>query len=202
MKALNAPPLPNYAKVSLEQLHQADQAIFARASRLTGAGIHLDTDGSPALDTTIPGILLEHDINCLVTRLPRSAASSGEGKRSGSQKRDAEIERLQAEVKRLRSNASQPQKSQGKGKGGNGVPSKGGAKGGNAGRSKKGAQVPPELTGLKSKNATGENMCFAYNKGQCDRQVNVCKFGLHNCMACGQKHSAIGSDGTKCSSWR
>ena len=199
MKALNAPPLPNYAKVSLEQLHQADQAIFARASRLTGAGIPLDTDGSPALDTIIPGILLEHDINCLVTRLPRSAASSGEGKRSGSQKRDAEVERLQAEVKRLRANTSQPQKGQGRGKGGNGVPSKGEGKGGKAARTKKGAQVPFELTGLKAKNAAGENLCFAYNKGQCDRQVNVCKFGLQNCMACGQKHSAIGSDGTKCS---
>ena len=83
MKALNTPPLPNYAKVSLEQLHQADQAIFARASRLTASGIPLGADGTPALDTIIPGILQEHDINCLVSRLPKAAGSGGEGNKSG-----------------------------------------------------------------------------------------------------------------------
>ena len=193
MKAMNAKPLPLFAKVSLEQVYNADQAIFVRAGRLTPTGISIKADGSLPLDAIIPGILEEHSICCLVQQMP----SGGGTKRDNT----GEIDRLREEVKRLKSKVSndrshpQPKKNKG-GKGGNG------GKGGQ-GKKVSTGPCPPELAGLNHK-LNGMNLCFAYNSGKCSRDEDKCLKGLHKCMVpfCAGDHSAIGSDGRKCAKWK
>jgi hypothetical protein len=138
-------------------------------------------------------IKVEPRIVALMVPLQRSAGSSGDG---GGGKRDAEIQALKEEVKRLKANPpSRPPKvaapvlSQ---------PPPEAFKGGRKGRGKRGGKsnsgqrMPRELIGLNP-TYKGARLCFDYNliKG-CSRTVDsmgACSEGKHLCMRCGGNHA-------------
>ena len=187
---LEAEPVPGFSKISISQVMEADSRIFMRLAEITKEDLSIRPDGTFALDGLLRRVLLEPRTQLLL------APSRMTGSSSSGQKRDAEIDRLMQENKRLKASfqmggkgnkgkdsAAQYQQKGGKGKGGN--------------KNKKGkgeGRMPRELVGLKAEK-NGVPLCFDFNLAGCSKAGNGsrCGRGLHVCMKCGSStHGARG----------
>ena len=182
-------PMEGYTATSMEQVRRADKEIFMRLAQLTRAGLTDLQDNAGKkfpLDDLVTNVMMEHRITALLLPLQAKGQGQAPEKRSSS---NAELDKLRAENKRLKSGATDSQGGKGsKGKG------KGGKKSNNNNRQT--TSMPKELIGMNPK-VRGEAVCYDYNmqKGCGNKD---CK-RLHACCfpGCGGKHSLVNCEKRK-----
>ena len=145
-----------YARISTQQILQADKQAFIVAADMCRAGIQLEAAGRP-LDRVWDSVITHAEVAHLLLPLPVPPPAPS---------------------------ASRPERSAniyeaGKGKGKKGKGSRGGQKGANA-------RVPDDLKGCHSCTSKGNPICFDHQRGNCQRSVtlNRCARGLHVCGIC------------------
>ena len=145
-----------YARISTQQILQADKQAFIVAADMCRAGIQLEAAGRP-LDRVWDSVITHAEVahRLLPLPVPPPAPAAPRPERSAN-----------------------PYET-GKGKGKKGKGSRGGQKGANA-------RVPDDLKGCHSCTSKGNPICFDYQRGNCQRPVtlNRCARGLHVCGIC------------------
>ncbi len=177
-------PLEGHEPTSMEQIRRADKEIFMRLAQETRGGLTelADPEGIKfPLDNLIPKVMFEHRVTALLLPLQVSGRVKDPDLKRANQ---SEVDRLRAEVKKLKDNLyyNKEEYPKGKGKG------KWGKDKGKKGEKDTGSNrnMPKELAGMSSV-FEGKPICFNYNmkKGcqdkACSRQ-HVCAF-----IGCGSK---------------
>lgn len=172
------PPPANYNAISMEQVLQADRAIFLVLSEMTRDGITIRTNGTKPIETAFPAAKLDPQVAILLqplaivsksssslaapslSRPPGAPSPPGQGKRS--------LKKAAAEEKRRAAMPYAKVTAAPKGKGGKG------------GKSKAGKGMPAELAGMADRTPAGKPICFGFNMasgcpwGDSCRNANVC----------------------------
>ena len=183
------PALSRYNPVSLEQLRNADKHVFVELASLTSGGLGIRPDGTFPVETAMPLILLSPDFLHLLMQIPQSgsgqlsgvkdagAKSQGKGSKRTSRSRSRRRKITEQHEKNRVANASRNKGKQGKSK------SKG-----------KGKGVPYDATTETGKTEAGENICYDFNLGGCDKTDagSKCAKGWHVCWkkGCGKSHTS------------
>lgn len=170
--------IPGYSRVSYDQLHRADLAMFTRLAELTREGIVPEATVRP-LDRALRQALNETEVVHLLNPLPSLGTGRNSEATHGKRLLQDDSEWNQDESKKKK--GEKQQKGKGKGK-------KGGAKQ----STQKTPGLPEGLSG-SSRTKDGSHICFAYNYGKCDQNKKGCQKGKHCCTKCFQEHSFIGS---------
>ena len=177
---LGREPLDGYQATTIDQVKRTDREIFIRLAQRTKGGLPDAVDDKKLpLDGLLEEVMKEHRVTALLLPLQSSRSSGGDKRNSTS----AELDRLKAEVKRLRTaNTGGTPRLPNAG----GIPSNKGK--GRKGKGKeKRVSMPQELIGM-SNSYKGQTICFDYNmaKGcqnkQCKRSHICCYPG------CGGNH--------------
>ena len=164
--------VPNHARVSLDQLLNADRALFARLAQMTRAGIVPTAAGVRPLDVAFPQAMADQEVIQLFAALPLASSSS----------KRPHIPEPKEE--------SEKKKPKGAGRGGG----KGEKKKKGDGKGDK--RPPPALpAGLEGSSVTpdGSHLCFGFNLGKCDKcpPGKGCNRGKHQCTLCFGAHSYV-----------
>lgn len=172
MSARMRTPSKGCARVSVEQLEDADKALFFRLSELTRDGIIPDALGVRPLDRALPRAMVEPRIANMLANVHVGASSSSAAKRERDRSDSPKRKWLRQDK-----GAKGAKDSGGKGKG------KDKAKG--AGKS---AALPTGLEG-SSRTPDGSHICFGYNFKTCTEQSKSgCSKGKHVCTKCFKTH--------------
>ena len=193
---LRTPP-NGYAKVSLEQLHNADVELFHHMMKATRRGIKPTAEGNfpveDALKVAMDAAEVRLHLQPLQSRgtqqptrlvtLKRSSPGSSDDYQDRSQKT---IEGLQTQIRQLRAGSTGSQKKGAKGQKGGGGGQKGGSKGGGSKN-----PMPHDLIGME-RYWNNEPICYGYNLAGCDKAAPgvKCPKGWHVCCrpGCFQHH--------------
>ena len=172
-RTMGREPLPNYQRISIQQILRADREWFIEIARSFRGGFRVDiSGGSYVLDIEATAKLEASTVNYLLMPVP-SSSSSGK----------AEVVVPGDERKKRDKVKSKYTEAKGKGKGKGKDKGKGGS-----------TTMPAGLEGCKSHTKNGEPICWAHNlPGGCSRSVarGRCEKGLHVCCkpGCGNNHS-------------
>ena len=190
-----ATPPPGFETIGLDQILEADQALFEQMAEMTDeSGICPENDKFP-LEEALVKAMEKQQVNLHLTyrRHGNSSASSRQAKSpekrsrqpetTEDKKMQARITQLENTIKNLRSGKdSKAKKTEGK-------KDKGGGKGGKEGKLQH-TRMPRELIGLKPQMPKGENegdqICYGFNLGGCTKAAKgeKCARGWHVCMKC------------------
>ena len=170
LKAYARKPPPGYARVSLEQLRQADRELFLLLAQSTRAGVAVLPDGSRPLDNVFKECLNSPDVQLRL--LPLQAPGANKRGRSESSDRPRKKSKVSAAEKAARKAQSEKDKASSRafqGRGflplGTGGSKGGGGKGGKSSKkaSSGGAPMPKALIGMARDTTDGRAICFAFN---------------------------------------
>lgn len=183
-------PIRGYDQVSLDQLLNADKALFYKMSMICRTGITPTPLGLRPMEAAIVLAMNHSSVTFLLNALPHSGKSSiakiqapaqGVAGQPGLPGQGKKRKRIEAAIARGAV----------KGAGKTKAPPAAGAKG--AGKTKAAASVPAELAHLPLTDSMGQSMCWGFNLGRCPFAAGVCKRGLHACMKCHGPHAYVGS---------
>ena len=170
----------NHARITLEQLLNADKALFSKLCQLTRAGIIPTATGVRPLDIVFADTMKDSEVLLLMSNLPLAVHSG------------AKVKALSQDEARPTKKQKQQHKADAKGQ------SKGSAKpdGKSGGRAKsegKGRRAPALPRGLEGSSVTpdGSKICFDYGLGKCDKPGPGCVRGKHVCTLCFGNHRFI-----------
>ena len=194
-----AEPAPQgYAKISMEQLHRVDKAVFAYIGKKCRGGIRKELDGSKPMEKALDEALIDPSIRLLLMPLPVSASSAGlkrttvapntvdsGAKKSKKQKKNDQVGRLKAELASLRAAGSSGA--------GSAASSHGGGKATGKGKDKRGPRMPGPLQGKAYRTEAGLPICFGFNLPSGCKDAapgEKCPKGVHVCCewGCGKPH--------------
>ena len=189
-----ADPPPGFRPVTVEQLHQADLALFKFMIKETKEGIRPKKDGSFPLEKALKAGIAE--VRYLLH--PRQGGAEREDR--GLKRKAANEGRNEdkSEVERLKRNLANVQgqlKNRGKREAPEGKAHK--ERGGDRSNTPKGkgkkAKMPKELIGCSPATDEGANICFGYNLGTCAAvgPGGRCHKGMHVCCKCFKAHSFL-----------
>jgi hypothetical protein len=200
LDAFLAPAITGHMKVSIEQLHRADVALFKHMIRETRDGIRMTAAGSfPAEDALRSGIVAAEVRLCLqplqgVSQVRRQseayeppAPGAGTGKRARKRKQEEERSRNEQDKRRREQNLGRDDiKGDSKGKGKN--------------KTKGGPRMPNALIGMDSRTSDLRPICYNYNMIEGCTLANpggTCSKGVHVCCrpGCHKAHSQRVHDG-------
>ena len=170
-----------HARISLEQLLNADRALFARLSQLTRAGIVPTAAGVRPIDLVFEDATKESEVLLLLTNLPL-AVSGPTRVRAIEQDDNRQTKKPKAVAKSESRGQSKPAaKASGKRRGGKGD-----------GKARRAPALPKGLEG-SSITPDGSNICFDYGLGKCDKcePGKGCVRGKHVCTLCFGDHRFI-----------
>jgi hypothetical protein len=161
-------PVQGYAKISLQQILEADRQVFILTSEECRGGITMKIPGTYPAEVAFQSVRAEPILTTLLQHLPaqRSGGGGGESK----------------DVKRQRTADTGSKGSKGGGKNG---------KGKGKGQKTRTGQVPKALIGLNSRSRDGEPLCYGYNLSGCSAAEpgRKCTKGYHFCAKCLGVHS-------------
>ena len=178
--ALNEEPVKDYAKVSLQQIHDADVEVFRYMAMKTEAGFDVALPDKLPLDDLIEAAMATTRFTQIMAAKQKSGSSAQASSR-GMQSED--WAKMKSEMNQLR---QQAQSAAAKAKKGNG---KGKGKGAQAikkpNKKKQIAnqRMPRDLIGLNP-TIEGEKVCYSFNLKGCKHSGNKCERGVHRCMRC------------------
>ena len=169
-----ATPPPGYAKISIAQLVNADRALHTRMAELTRQGIVPDAAGVRPMDTAIAAAMTHASVTFLLMPMPLASASN---RRADEPSRGTDVR--------------PKKKAKGGGKGEKGGKGTKGSRGGGKGVPKGG--MPSDLAGMLAVDASGNSICFNYNRGTCNLPVRngKCQRGHHVCCKCLGPHPLL-----------
>jgi hypothetical protein len=190
------PPVHKYAKVTLEQLENADKFVFIEIGARTVGGVGVRPDGTIPVEVAMQEILKSPDFLFLLMQMPVSGggssssgskhvANKGAGKtRGNSRSRSRRRKITEMQDRNRKANESSRSNSSGKG-----------SKGGKGGKATKGrAKGPFDPSSEVGRTVDGAPICFAYNTGGCTECApgERCSKGFHVCwkIGCGKAHSS------------
>ena len=193
-RARLAEPLDHYKQVGIQQLYNADKAMFVRMAEKCRGGIVPTPAGLYPLDAAMKEAMLEPRLVMLLSPLPAGSSSSkptlvipgppgalvpfnvGPMPPTPGSKRQIKLQKKRARSL-VTTPAFVPPAPQGAPRPGKG--------------SGKGIRMPPGLEGMLSRTADGKPICWGYNLGTCSAQGDSCGKGMHVCCApnCGAKHA-------------
>ena len=183
---MNREALPDHAKVSINQVRNADREVFLKLADLTRGGftsIGLVEDALP-LDAHLQKTLTEHRVMALLLPL---ALPSGH-RQQGEKRQSSENNQLREEIKRLKASGHKPERAFNNA---GGQSSKQKGKGKSRGDKTRQSSKPKDLIGMNNE-LNGEKLCYNFNlPKKCSRQSDDrCDRGLHRCMfpGCGKSH--------------
>jgi aryl carrier-like protein len=176
-----AVPPANYAKVSLEQLINADKALHAKMATLTRAGIVPTALGLRPLDAALTASMAHASVTFLLMPLPLTSATNA-NKRIAADEDAADGSKGKGKGKAKKAKAAEKAGDKGKSKG----------KGSKDGAPRNG--MPADLAGMSARDAANNLICFNFNRAcGCSNAVssNKCSRGMHVCCkpGCGGSHS-------------
>ena len=195
MSAWARKPPAGYARLTVEQVQNADEVAFRLLSKATRKGIKR-TGGERLLDAAMDDVLKHRDFNGALQHLPCGAGQRGADTDDDSgprltrtqkrqRRRDSQRARAPEQTAARSSDWGAPSKGQGKGK-------EKGKKGAGKSPSLPLALRGPGCTGLDKDNVP---ICFGYNLGQCTSAPpgGRCAKGRHVCISqhCLQTHEYI-----------
>ena len=196
LKELAKPPLHGYARITLEQVENADRHVFQRIASLTQSGLLRKANGDYPVEVAMTTVLLEPDFLFLLMQMPLS--SSSKGSQSTADARPVTVRDRSRSRKRKTTEDNARRAAANIAKKGAKGPAKGAAKGGRNG-SGKGAKSAGKnrVPGFDSatqtnRTAAGEPICYGFQDGSCTvcSPGERCPRGWHVCWfkACGQNH--------------
>ena len=197
LKEYMRPAVHKYAKVSLEQLENADKHVFVEIGARTVGGVGVRPDGTIPVEVAMRDILNSPEFLFLLMQMPStsggSAASSskqvsskGSGKNRGSSRSRSRRRKVTEMQDRNRKANATARGSSSSGKG---------QKAGKGGKASKGRSKGPfDPSTEVGRTVDGAPICFAFNTGGCTEcsPGERCSKGFHVCwkIGCGQAHSS------------
>ena len=205
-KRMAKDPVAKYRRVTIEQVQDADEAIFKFMAEATREGLGNDpATGAWPLDGPLQYAMIDEDVTYCLKPLPLpgsgSGGSSGSGNprpQTGGQGGDAALKRRIQQLENENSNLKSSKQQRGNNNGGQGR--KGGQQlaiknqGGQGQGSKKkgpngpkatGPPMPAELRGWCGSKHKDQNLCYDYNmKKGCSETASgmgLCSRGRHAC---------------------
>ena len=173
---LKAPP-PGYRKVGWAQLREADQELWRYVQeRCENETKQLPGSPITEFEKHFKEGIFNADVRMHLQFLPSASSSSSNSSPDLIKKLENRIATLEGGNRGTTRKFSPPKNSSGGKKGGKGK--------GKGKRSAKG--VPEAFSGLSTRTADGENICFAYNLDGCNHAVRNgrCQRGRHVCIKC------------------
>lgn len=192
-RARLAEPLEHYKQVGIQQLYNADKAIFVRMAEKCRAGIIPTPAGVWPLDAAMKEAMLEPRLVMLLSPLPAGAGpakpalvipgptgalvpfNTGPMPPTPGSKRQIKLGKKRARSAAAAFVPPAPAPT--------GTPRPGKGSG-------KGIRMPAGLEGMVSRTADGKPICWGFNLGTCSAAGDSCGKGMHVCCApgCGAKH--------------
>jgi hypothetical protein len=176
-----AVPPAKYAKVTLEQLINADKALHSQIATLTRAGIVPTALGLRPLDAALTASMAHASVTFLLMPLPLTSATNANN-RTAADEDAADGSKGKGKGKSKKAKAAAKAEAKGKSKG----------KGSKDGAPRNG--MPADLAGMSARDAANNLICFNFNRAcGCSNAVssNKCSRGMHVCCkpGCGGSHS-------------
>jgi hypothetical protein len=170
----------NHARISLEQVLNADKALFAKLCQLTRAGIIPTAAGVRPLDLVFTDTTKDPEVLLLLSNLPLASHSV------------AKVRALAQDETRLTKKQKQQLRAESKGQGKGSAKTDGKGNGG-AKADGKGKRPPALPKGLEGSSVCpdGSKICFDYGLGKCDKPGSGCARGKHVCTLCFANHRFI-----------
>ena len=197
---LEVPPA-NYAKVTIEQVHNADLALFKYMMKETRFGIKPLADGTLPLERALQAAMAAPEVRLCLQPLQapggpkRKAEEAGLDEATSSKQRTqaepskarTEEERLRRQIQNLQGQVKNLQAQRGRGSTG-----RGGRKGQGRGRglTRDPVRMPERLIGYSATKPDGEPVRFDYNLDGCSNAAagEKCRKGWNVCIKCYGKH--------------